>query len=114
MLYPSVNTKVDVLIIGSGLAGLLLALELAESGDLSIALVSKGALADSNSSLAQGGVAAVLPASPFDAPFAHLVDTLKSGAGLTDRSCAEGIIFGGSKLISELGRFGVEFDRKDD
>ncbi len=114
MSYPVNPMKVDVLILGTGLAGMLLALELAECRDISIALVSKGSLADSNSSYAQGGVASALPANPFDSPFAHLADTLKSGAGLTDRRAAESIIFGGARLISELDRFGVEFDRNVD
>jgi L-aspartate oxidase len=101
----------DVLIIGSGLAGLLLALKLATTTDLSLVLVSKAALIDSNSSYAQGGVAAVTNANAFDSPDSHLIDTLKSGAGLSDERAASGIIFNGARLISELASYGVEFDR---
>ena len=101
----------DVLIIGSGLAGLLLALKLATTTDLSLVLVCKGALIDSNSSYAQGGIAAVTDANTFDSPDAHLIDTLKSGAGLSDERAASGIIFSGARLISELANYGVEFDR---
>jgi L-aspartate oxidase len=101
----------DVLIIGSGLAGLLLALKLVATTDLSLVLISKGGLLDSNSSYAQGGVAAVTHANPLDSPDSHLIDTLKSGAGLTDELAAGGIIFSGARLISELAIFGVEFDR---
>lgn len=103
----------DVLIVGSGLAGLLLALKLAQNEDVSIVLASKGALSDSNSTYAQGGLAAVTDANAFDSPEAHLLDTLKSGAGLTDEAAARGIIFSGRRLIEELGSFGVIFDKKD-
>jgi L-aspartate oxidase len=100
----------DILIVGSGLAGLLLALQV-QSPDRRVVLVCKGALADSNSSMAQGGVAAVTGANPFDSPDIHLKDTLKSGGGLTDGEAARGIIFGGQRLIDELNRLGVAFDK---
>jgi L-aspartate oxidase len=100
----------DVLIIGSGLAGLLLGLRL-QAADLSVVLACKGTLLDSNSSMAQGGVAAVTGANPFDSPETHLIDTIKAGAGLTDAEAARGIIFGGQRLIAELDRLGVTFDK---
>ncbi|HEY9776133.1 MAG TPA: L-aspartate oxidase [Planktothrix sp.] len=101
----------DVLIVGSGLAGLLLALKLAEQSNKSIVLASKGLLMDSNSSFAQGGLAAVTNTNAFDSPDAHLIDTLKSGAELADPYTAESIIFGGAELIAELSRHGVNFDK---
>ncbi|CAN5427133.1 L-aspartate oxidase [soil metagenome] len=107
----------DVLIIGSGLAGLMLALRLqpevraAGSPELKVVLVSKAGLLDSNSSWAQGGVAAVTGANPFDSPEIHLADTIKSGAGLTDINAARGIVFAGQRLIDELDRLGVDFDK---
>lgn len=64
---------------------------------------------DSNS-WAQGGVAAVTGANPFDSPEIHLADTIKSGAGLTDIDAARGIVFAGQRLIEELDRLGVDFD----
>jgi len=100
----------DVLIIGSGLAGLLLALRL-ESPDRRVILVSKGELGQSNSSWAQGGVAAVTGANPFDSPEIHLADTISSGAGLTDVDAAREIVFGGGRLIAEFDRLGVPFDK---
>jgi len=100
----------DVLIVGSGIAGLMLALRL-QSADLKVVLVSKAALSDSNSSWAQGGVAAVTGANPFDSPEAHLIDTIKSGAGLTDVEVAKSIIFDGHRLIAELDRLGVAFEK---
>jgi L-aspartate oxidase len=105
------TNQADVLILGSGLAGLLLALRLLESSDVSVVLVSKAGLSDSNSSWAQGGVAAVTGANPFDSPQIHYEDTLKSGAGLTDARAAAEIIFSGGRLIEALDDLGVAFDR---
>ncbi|MBK7750097.1 MAG: L-aspartate oxidase [Candidatus Obscuribacter sp.] len=104
----------DVLIIGSGLAGLMLALKLCQNQtDKSrrLVLVSKSKLSDSNSSWAQGGVAAVTGANPFDSPEAHYIDTIKSGAGLTDPTAAREIVDGGGRLIKELASLGVNFDK---
>lgn len=104
----------DVLIIGSGLAGLMLALKLCQNQiDKSrrLVLVSKSKLSDSNSSWAQGGVAAVTGANPFDSPEAHYIDTIKSGAGLTDPNAAREIVEGGARLIKELADLGVNFDK---
>lgn len=105
----------DVLIVGSGLAGLMLALRLQSAGKglsgLKVVLVSKAGLLDSNSSWAQGGVAAVTGANPFDSPEIHLADTIKSGAGLTDIDAARGIVFAGQRLIEELDRLCVDFDK---
>ncbi len=104
----------DVLIIGSGLAGLMLALKLCQNQtDKSrrLVLVSKSKLSDSNSSWAQGGVAAVTGANPFDSPEAHYIDTIKSGAGLTDPTAAREIVEGGGRLIKELASLGVNFDK---
>lgn len=104
----------DVLIIGSGLAGLMLALKLCQPQTdkaRRLVLVSKSKLSDSNSSWAQGGVAAVTGANPFDSPEAHYIDTIKSGAGLTDPTAAREIVEGGGRLIKELANLGVNFDK---
>ncbi len=114
MEIKSHELDTDVLIIGSGLAGLLLGLKLAECSDISIAIASKATLIDSNSTFAQGGVAAVTHADAFDSPDTHLNDTLKSGAGLTNKQAAEGIIFAGARLIEELAELGIVFDRRAD
>lgn len=98
----------DVLILGSGLAGLMLALKLAEAG-ASVIVASKGGLSDSNTSQAQGGVAAVLPDSTSDSFESHLADTVKAGAGLVDEMVARRIIKEGPSLIRQLRELGVRF-----
>jgi L-aspartate oxidase len=102
--------ETDVLIIGTGLAGLLLALKLTECEDVSVVVASKASLTDSNTTFAQGGLAAVTDGVSFDSPELHLNDTLKSGAGLTDRLAAESIIYGGARLVDELSKLGMVFD----
>ncbi|HEY9684228.1 MAG TPA: L-aspartate oxidase [Oculatellaceae cyanobacterium] len=102
----------DVLVVGSGLAGLLASVKLAQQSNLRVVLVSKAGLPDSNSSFAQGGLAAVAGTNPFDSPNEHLFDTLKSGAGLCDEFAARDIVFGGAQLIEELSKLGVLFDRE--
>ena len=78
---------------------------------MSVVLASKGQLSESNSTQAQGGLAAVTDANAFDSPNLHLVDTLKSGAGLAHPEAARSIIFSGARLIEELNKYGVSFDR---
>jgi L-aspartate oxidase len=102
----------DFLVIGSGLAGLLVALKLAEAG-AHVTVASKGTLNDSNTFYAQGGLAASLPNNQFDSPQLHLEDTLRSGCGLVDPLVAQEIIFSGEHLVKELSRFGVHFDADD-
>lgn len=107
----------DVLVIGSGLAGLLAALDLNSRG-LRVVLACKGPLSESNSSYAQGGVAAVLNQigslggdSEQDNVDNHLKDTLASGAGLSHSEVSRTIIEGGADLIHSLANLGVDFDR---
>jgi L-aspartate oxidase len=103
--------KADVLVIGSGLAGLLTSLLLLRNG-VRVVLACKGTLAQSNTSFAQGGLAAVTAASTIDSPGKHLADTTKSGAGLTDEVAAKMIIDHGEELIACLDELGVPFDIK--
>jgi L-aspartate oxidase len=100
----------DALIIGSGIAGLLLADLLWQKG-LSVLLACKGKLVESNSTMAQGGLAAVTGANPVDSPVLHLQDTLSSGAGLTDELVARAIVSRGRELVDLLDEYGVKFDR---
>jgi L-aspartate oxidase len=111
MTARSIDT--DVLVIGSGLAGLLAALELSGNGDgLRVVLACKGPLSESNSTYAQGGVAAVLAGS-IDNPQNHLSDTLDSGAGLCHEEASRLIIEDGHALIARLDALGVDFDRNE-
>ncbi|MEQ1602433.1 MAG: L-aspartate oxidase [Methylophilaceae bacterium] len=100
----------DVLIMGSGLAGLTLALKVADSKK--VCLVSKRAINDSASNWAQGGIAAVL--ADDDSIEAHIQDTLISGAGLCDAEVTRQVVEHGRETIEWLIREGVPFTREDD
>jgi L-aspartate oxidase len=97
--------KFDVTIIGSGLAGLSVALHLAESRK--VAIVSKRALLDGASSWAQGGIAAVLDSG--DSNEQHVEDTLIAGAGLCDEGATRYIVEHGREAIEWLIAQGVPF-----
>ncbi|HEU4364087.1 MAG TPA: L-aspartate oxidase [Candidatus Krumholzibacteria bacterium] len=95
----------DFLIIGSGVAGLSLALNLAGRG--TVALVTKKDLADSNTNYAQGGVACV--AGGDDSFALHVEDTLKAGDGLCRRPVVEAVVREGPARINDLLTLGVAF-----
>lgn len=99
-----------VLVIGSGLAGLMTALTLSPQPVL---LVTAGSLGLSGSStLAQGGIAASVGAD--DSAALHLADTIAAGDGLCDAGVAAEIIAAGVKVVAALEAHGVRFDRKAD
>ena len=96
-----------VAVVGSGIAGLITALQLAPSP---VVLVTRAALGHESSSLwAQGGIAASL--GPDDDPGQHLHDTLEAGAGLCDVDVARSILSGARAAIGLLEAYGVHFDR---
>lgn len=99
----------DVLIIGSGAAGLSLALRLPKH--LSVAIVSKGALKEGSTLYAQGGISAVLAAG--DSVESHLRDTLNAGAGLCHEQAARHVIAHGRESVEWLLNLGVKFTRQD-
>jgi L-aspartate oxidase len=99
----------DFLIIGSGVAGLSLALNLAGEGR--VALVTKKDLTDSNTNYAQGGVAAAMGAD--DDPALHVADTLATGAGLCRRDVVEMVVREGPDRIRDLLKLGVAFTTDD-
>ncbi|MCX7183533.1 MAG: L-aspartate oxidase [Nitrosomonadaceae bacterium] len=101
------NSYFDTLIIGGGLAGLTLALNLAQSKK--VALITKQTLLDSASRWAQGGIAATL--SKNDSPEAHIQDTLNAGAGLCDKKIARYVVENGPQAIQWLISQGVPFTR---
>ncbi len=101
--------KFDVAIVGSGLAGLSVALHLAENRK--IAIISKRALRDGASDWAQGGIAAVLDST--DSHAQHIDDTLVAGAGLCDEGATRFIVEHGREAIDWLIEQGVPFTRDE-
>ncbi|RJO63245.1 MAG: L-aspartate oxidase [Myxococcales bacterium] len=100
----------DFIVLGSGLAGLNFALDVAEHG--SVAVVTKRGLSDSNTNWAQGGIAAV---SASDDSFSmHIADTLSAGAGLCKEEIVRLCVEEGPTAIRRLEELGVRFSRKDD
>jgi L-aspartate oxidase len=95
----------DVLILGSGAAGLRLALEVAP--DARVAVLSKGSYKDSSTFHAQGGIAAVL--DDRDSLESHIRDTMETGAGLCDPDVVRFIVERGRREIEHLMEWGVEF-----
>src|SRR4029453_7189758 len=91
------------------LAGLLLAFKLSKAG-ASVMVASKGLLADSNTRMAQGGLAAVVPTSHPDSLESHIADTVAAGAGLVDEKVSRMMVEDGPALIRELRDLGVRFD----
>jgi L-aspartate oxidase len=101
---------VDFLIVGSGIAGLTYALKVAEHG--SVCIVSKTDLAETATSYAQGGIAAVMY-SP-DTYEKHIRDTLIAGDDLNDHNIVRITITESTERIKELISWGANFDKKDD
>ena len=99
----------DVLIIGSGAAGLTLALSLPET--MKIAILSKDELDEGSTVYAQGGISAVLDES--DSFESHIADTLDSGAGLCVESTVRHVVENGPQAIDWLLKAGVPFTRED-
>jgi L-aspartate oxidase len=99
-----------VLVAGSGIAGLVAALKLSKMHR--VILVTKGELAESNTLYAQGGIAAVLPGSAdVDTIDAHVLDTLRAGAGINEYDAVQALCADGPRLVEELIELGVAFDR---
>ncbi len=101
------NIKTDFLVIGTGIAGLFFALKAAKNG--TVAIVTKKAKAESNTNLAQGGIASVV--SPDDSFESHINDTLKAGAYLCHRDSVEILVTEGPSRVKELMEIGVEFTK---
>ncbi len=100
----------DVIIIGSGAAGLTLALRL--SPQLKVAVLSKSQLTEASTYYAQGGVAAVL--DDTDSYASHVEDTLIAGAGLCHRDAVERTVEHGPESVNWLMQQGVRFTTEDD
>ena len=104
------NNQFDIIVVGSGAAGLYAAL--CFPSHLQIAIVTKDAIETGSSNWAQGGIAAAV--SPEDSPQFHLEDTIKAGAGLCDPDAVEFLVNNASASIESLLEMGVGFDRQGD
>lgn len=102
--------KFDFLVIGSGIAGMSLALKVADKGK--VAIICKTELEEANTYFAQGGIASVtnLSVDNFDK---HIEDTMIAGDWLNDRSAVEMVVRNAPSQIQELIRWGVQFDKKE-
>jgi L-aspartate oxidase len=96
----------DIVIIGSGAAGLTAALQLAQK--YRVAVLAKGALSDGATAWAQGGIAAVL--EPGDTFASHIEDTMVAGAGLNNRATVEFVVENAPAAIQRLAELGVPFN----
>ena len=104
-----VELNTDMLVIGSGLAGLKFVLELNKlKPEANIALITKQGLSHSNSYWAQGGIAAVT--EEVDSIAQHVKDTIRAGAGLCFEKAVKELIAKGPACIQSLQHYGVQFD----
>src|SRR3982751_5680618 len=100
----------DVVIIGSGAAGLCAALALAP--ELKIAVLAKGDISSGSTAWAQGGIAAVL--EPGDTFESHIEDTMVAGAGLNHRDAVEFVVENAPAAIERLSALGVPFNESEE
>ena len=106
----------DIVVVGSGIGGLSTILYLAETslfkqGNLSICLISKGSLRETNTNWAQGGIAAVNAIGDnFDK---HIQDTLNAGAYTNNKYIVEKVVKAGPQLLTDLISWGTHFDKNN-
>ncbi|HEX2274193.1 MAG TPA: L-aspartate oxidase [Acidimicrobiales bacterium] len=100
----------DLLVLGSGVAGLSAAVRAASVLGLRVGVLTKGTLAQSATSWAQGGVAAAVGGDP-DSTDLHLADTLAAGAGLCDVDAVRVLVDEGPARVNDLIALGAQFDR---
>ncbi|MGW6204155.1 L-aspartate oxidase [Streptomyces sp. NPDC055089] len=108
---PGWSIDADVVVVGSGVAGLTAALRCAAAG-LATVVVTKARLDDGSTRWAQGGVAAAL--GEGDTPEQHLDDTLVAGAGLCDETAVRTLVTEGPDAVRRLIGTGAHFDTADD
>ncbi len=99
--------RTDFLIIGSGIAGLRAAADLALAGD--VLVLTKADPTESNTGYAQGGIAAAV--DPADSPREHAVDTINAGDGLCVDAAVDVLVADGVRYVNELVEWGARFDR---
>nr|BEK66583.1 L-aspartate oxidase [Kitasatospora purpeofusca] len=108
---PGWTTDTDVVVVGSGVAGLTVALNVRRAG-LRAMVVTKAMLDDGSTRWAQGGIAAAL--GEGDTPEQHLTDTLVAGAGLCDGDSVRTLVTEGPDAVRRLIAVGAAFDRGED
>lgn len=108
MSGPHWRADADLLVLGSGVAGLTAALH-ARAAGLRVLVVTKNEPADGNTGLAQGGLAVVADGTG-DSLEAHVADTLTAGAGLCDEATVATVIGDGPAALAALRRIGATFD----
>ena len=108
-------SRYSTVIVGSGIAGLYAALKIEQQTKLpdGILILTKSKLGESNSRYAQGGMVAVLKENKADSTESHISDTIKAGAGLSEFNTVKFISENSDKVIKDLLKFGVEFDRDE-
>ena len=104
---PGWTIQADVIVVGSGIAGLTAALRLRRRVP-KVLLVTKTVLDSGSTRWAQGGIAAAL--DPEDSPAEHLADTLVAGAGLCDEAAVRALVTEGPQRVRELVALGANFD----
>ncbi|MFL6209751.1 MAG: L-aspartate oxidase [Pyrinomonadaceae bacterium] len=102
--------EIDFIVVGSGIAGLRAALEIAASG-AHVAVLTKERTGESNTEYAQGGVAVAL--AEDDEIELHEADTMAAGAGVCDAEAVGVLVSEGRRYMRELIAWGAEFDRAD-
>jgi L-aspartate oxidase len=107
---PGWTLDTDVVVIGSGIAGLVAALRARTAGR--VLLVTKALLDDGSTRWAQGGIAAAL--HPGDSPEEHLEDTLTAGVGICDPEAVRVLVTEGPQAVRGLVAIGTDFDRDGD
>lgn len=101
------ETQFDFLVLGSGISGLIYALEVAEQG--TVGIITKKDSAQSNTNYAQGGIASVM--GPDDDLESHVKDTLQAGAGICHEEVVQRVIKEGPRVVQDLIHWGVEFSK---
>lgn len=105
---PGWETYADVVVIGSGIAGLTAALRIKAETGASVMVVTKDNLSAGSTQWAQGGIAAAL--GEGDSPEEHLEDTLVAGAGVCDVEAVRALVTEGPDAVRELIALGTQFD----
>lgn len=109
------TSEYAAIVVGSGIAGLYTALRLSEINSVkNILLVTKSNIKESNSKYAQGGIVGVMHDNKLDSVKLHVEDTLKAGAGLSEADVVKFISENSEKVIKDLLKHGVDFDRDEE